>query len=334
MDKRIRELYNDAILNEALARYGVTREDVRLLDGFESFIYEYEKDRESHILRISHSLHRTSDLTRGEIEWVNYLAAGGVPAARAVLSERGNLVEPLPVGDGSHFTAVSFERARGDHPTRADWENGLAGKMGQIMGRMHALTKDFEPSHDRFRRHTWYDDFPDGIAERYLPASETNVIDRFYRTLEYLHTLPQDRDSYGLVHVDFHGGNFFVADGQITLFDFDDCQYTWFIYDIAMALFYAIPHHCEKETDVAWARDFLNQFMAGYRRENTIAPEWMEQIPTFLKLREIDLYIIIHRSCDLDNLDPWNASYMRNRKYKIENDVPYVDMDFGGSEYD
>ena len=327
MDRRIRELYNDAILDEALARYGVAKENVRLLDGFESFIYEYEKSGQGYILRVSHSLHRTSAHTRGEIEWVNYLADGGVPAARAIPSKRGNLVESIDVKDGSHFTAVSFERAQGHHPTKEDWENGLPGKMGQIMGRMHALTKDFEPSDARFRRYAWYDDYPDGIAERYLPPSETVVSDKFYRILDYLHTLPQDRDSYGLVHVDFHGGNFFVADGQITLFDFDDCQYTWFIYDIAMALFYAIPHHCEKEEDVAWAHDFLDQFMAGYRRENTIDPDWMKQIPYFLKLREIDLYIIIHRSCDLDDLDSWSSSYMRNRKYKIENDVPYVVLD-------
>jgi Ser/Thr protein kinase RdoA (MazF antagonist) len=328
MDRRIRELYDDAILEEALARYGVAKENVRLLDGFESFIYEYEKSGQGYILRVSHSLHRTSDHTRGEIEWVNYLADGGVPAARAVPSERGNLVESIDVKDGSHFTAVSFERAPGHHPTKKDWDSGLPGKMGQIMGRMHALTKDFEPSDDRFRRHAWYDDYPDGIAERYLPPSEAAVGNKLYQILEYLRTLPQDRDSYGLIHVDFHGGNFFVADGRITLFDFDDCQYAWFIYDIAMALFYAIPHHCEKEEDVAWAHDFLNQFLAGYRRENTIDPGWMKQIPYFLKLREIDLYVIIHRSCDLDNLDPWCSNYMHNRRYKIENDVPYVDMDW------
>jgi len=46
-------------------------------------------------------------------------------------------------------------------------------------------------------------------------------------------------------------------------------------------------------------------------------------------LREIDLYIAIHRSFDLDDLDPWCASFMRDRKYKIEHDVPYVDMSFG-----
>jgi Ser/Thr protein kinase RdoA (MazF antagonist) len=331
MDKRIREIYNDSILNEALARYGIAKENVRLLDGFESFIYEYEKGGQSYVLRVSHSLHRTSDLTQGELEWVNYLVAGGVPAARAVPSERGNWVEPIPVEDGSHFTAVSFEWARGNHPTRADWNSGLAVKLGQIVGRMHALTKHFEPSDIRFRRPEWHEDYPADWAERYLPSSETQVITKFNELLGYLYTLPKDKDSYGLIHVDVHGGNFFVENGEITLFDFDDCQYAWFVYDIAMALFYAISHNCVSQEDIAWASSFFEQFMAGYRRENAIAPEWLRQIPYFLKLREIDLYIVIHRSLDLDDLDPWCASFMDNRKYKIENDVPYVELD--GEKY-
>ena len=43
MDKRIRELYNESILSEALARYGIAKDDVQLLDGFESFMYDYHK---------------------------------------------------------------------------------------------------------------------------------------------------------------------------------------------------------------------------------------------------------------------------------------------------
>lgn len=164
MDKRIREAYNDAILAEAMKRYGIAKDSIHLLDGFESFIYEYEKGGQDYVLRVSHSLHRTSDLTQGEIEWVNYLADNGVPAARAVPSKRGKLVEPIAVEDGSHFTAASFERARGDHPTKKDWENGLAVKLGQIVGRMHALTKHYEPSDVRFRRHEWYDDYPESSS--------------------------------------------------------------------------------------------------------------------------------------------------------------------------
>ena len=199
MDKRIREIYNDSILHQALARYGVDKENIRPLDGFESFIYEYDKDDKNYVLRISHSLHRTSGLTQGEVEWINYLIAGGVPAARAIPSERGNLVESIVVEDGSHFTATSFERANGTSPTKVDWDNGLIVQLGQIMGRMHTLTKHFEPSDAQFRRHEWHKDFSDGFAERYLPSSETKVIAKFNELLEYLHTLPKDRDSYGLI---------------------------------------------------------------------------------------------------------------------------------------
>jgi Ser/Thr protein kinase RdoA (MazF antagonist) len=330
MDKRIRELYNDSILDEALARYGIVKDEVQLLDGFESYIYAYRKDGERRVLRVSHSLHRTSDATQGELEWLNYLVDGGVPAARAVFSERGNLVEPIPVADGSHFTAVSFEWARGDHATEEQWQSGLPVRLGQIVGRMHALTKDFRPSEPRFKRHEWVDDYPEGFAERYLSPDDGVVVEKLDQVLAHLHGLPKDRDSYGLIHVDVHGGNFFVDDeGQITLFDFDDCQYAWFAYDIAMALFYAISHDCVSAEDVAQAKGFFEQFMRGYRRENEIGPQWLAQIPYFLRLREIDLYIIIHRSLDLDNLDPWCASYMKDRRHKIESDVPYVALDWG-----
>jgi Ser/Thr protein kinase RdoA (MazF antagonist) len=329
MDKRIRELYDDSILDEALARYGIAKDEVQLLDGFESFIYEYRKDGERYVLRISHSLHRASDAIQGELEWLNYLVDGGVPAARAVLSEQGNLVEPVPLADGSHFAAVSFEWAQGDHATHEQWRAGLPVRLGQIVGRMHALTRDFEPSEPRFRRQTWYEDLA-GFVEEYLPPSESVVIDKYNRLVNYFCTLSQKRDAYGLIHVDVHGGNFFVDDeGQITLFDFDDCQYAWFIYDIAMALFYAISHDCVSAEELAWADRFLTEFMMGYRRENTLGSEWLVQIPHFLKLREIDLYAAIHRSLDLDNLDAWCASFMKDRKHKIENDVPYVVLDWG-----
>jgi Ser/Thr protein kinase RdoA (MazF antagonist) len=277
---------------------------------------------------VSHSLHRTSNAIQGELEWLNYLVDGGVPAARAVLSVQGNLVEPIPVADGSHFTAVSFEWARGDHATREEMRGGLPVKIGQIMGRMHALTKHFEPSEPHYKRHDWYDDSA-GFVEEHLPASETVIIDKYAQLIDYLGALFQDREGYGLIHVDMHAGNFFVDDGQITLFDFDDCQYAWFIYDIAMALFYAISHDCVSEEDVAWADRFLREFLEGYRCENTIADVWLDEIPHFLKLREIDLYAAIHRSLDLDNLDPWCASFMRGRKHRIEHDMPYVVLDWG-----
>ena len=58
-------------------------------------------------------------------------------------------------------------------------------------------------------------------------------------------------------------------------------------------------------------------------------PVWFKQIPFFMKLRELDLYAVIHRSFDVENLDdPWCAWYMKGRKDKLESGTPYLDFDF------
>ena len=78
-----------------------------------------------------------------------------------------------------------------------------------------------------------------------------------------------------------------------------------------------------------FTHEFMFHFIKGYKRENQIKSEWLKEIPHFLKLREIDLYAVIHRSFDVKNLDDlWCIRYMDNRRYKIEHDVPYIDFDF------
>ncbi len=325
MDKRSHAAFNDAILAEAMRRFGIAPGQVELLDGFESFIYFFHKDGREYILRLSHSLRYSQEMIEGEVDWINDLAEHGVPAARAVPSLAGRLVERFEAGDG-HFIVTAFEKAPGAPPSRADWENGLIVEVGRLVGRMHALAKTYQPPEERIRRPAWDYDL-DGFAA-YLPAGEEGVAQRWAETLARLRRLPQDSQSYGLIHQDVHGGNFFVDRGRITLFDFGDCIYAWFVYDLAMVLFYVSPHHCDSPEQRAQARHRLEELWRGYCQENTLDPAWLATIPDFLKLREIDLYIAIHRSMDLNQLDPWCASYMDGRKGRIESGVPYVDISF------
>jgi len=326
LDKRSKEAFNDGILAEACRRFGITSDAVELLDGFESFIYFFQKGEKAYILRLSHSLRYSLEMIEGEIDWVNFLADHQVPAARGIPSERGRLAEKIEAEDG-YFITSAFEKAPGRPPRREDWQTGLLSDVGRLIGKMHALAKDYEPSDPRMRRPEW--DFEmDEFAQRYLPAGEEQVIERWDALLAKIRQLPKDRESYGLIHQDVHGGNFFVQDGKITLFDFGDCQYAWFAYDLAMALFYVLPHHCDSEEQRRFAREALETLAAGYRRDNAISAQWLEAIPLFLKLREIDLYIAIHRSMDLNNLDPWCATFMRGRKEKIEQNIPFVDILF------
>ena len=96
MEKRIKDRYNDSILQQVMKSYEIQKDDIQLLDGFESFIYEFNRKGSSFILRIGHNLRRSENLIRGEVDWINYLAAGGAGVARAIESLNGKLVEELP----------------------------------------------------------------------------------------------------------------------------------------------------------------------------------------------------------------------------------------------
>ncbi len=328
MEHDIRSRYDDAILQDAMSRYGIAPDQITLLDGFESFIYEFRRDDGEYILRIGHSIRRTPDLIRGEVDWINYLAAGGARVAKAILSQNRELVERIADRHGGEFLATAFIKAPGgsvwDH---GGWTEERYEIYGALLGRIHALSQKYTVSNPAWKRPEWNDEC--NLFIGWLPDSEALAVDKFHQTLAHLLTLPCGPDSYGMIHQDAHGGNFFVDDNNcFMLFDFDDCVYGHFVYDIAMVVFYIVQMHPDP---VGLMREFMPAFWRGYRRENpSFDPVWLTEVPPFLKLREIDLYAVIHRSYeDVTNIPhAWSREYMKGRKARIEHDVPVVEFDF------
>lgn len=328
MDLRSEQIFSDNseyILKEAAGRYGISCENLKRLGSFESFVYEYEKENKVYILKITHSIHRTAALIQGELEWVNYLAADEVAVTRVVHSINKRLFERIEV-DSSFFLVYSFEKAPGQSARGMKWSKSLIENWGQTLGRMHRLTKSFIPSQPEFRRFQWYEDYTMDI-DKYIPSTQPRVLEKCRRLKEDLYTLPTDGDAYGLIHCDLQHGNFFIDDGQITVFDFDDCQYHWFAFDIAIPLFYVLRHKSIDSKDAVFARNFMSSFLDGYRRENKIEKFWLERIPLFLKVREMQLYIILLAE-NAGNLNDWCRRFMNGRRESIENESPIIDLDF------
>ena len=326
MDPKYASRLTDEHQAEAARRFGADPGSLKALDGFESFIYEFTRAGEPLILRIGHSNRRPVNLVRGEADWINHLVRGGVGAARAVETVAGSLAEPLDDGHGEQFVAAAFVKAYGVHPGKDHLNPRFFEAYGREIGRSHALTKTYRPADPAWQRPHWDDPIHLG-ADQDLPADQPKVREHFHTLMDHLNGLPKSDADYGLVHFDAHTGNMFVDDqGQITLFDFDDCAYSWFINDIAIVLFYISMW---QPGSPEFARDFLTAFFRGYRQENALDPRWLAEIPHFLKLREIDLYGVIYRDFDVENIDNrWVANYMTGRRERIENGVPFIDLDF------
>lgn len=327
MDPKIANRFHDGILQQALQCCNIPADHIESLDGFENFIYRFWRTDGMFILRIGHSERRSPDLIRGEVDWINYLAEGGVSVARAVPSENGSLVEAVSDGQGGEFLLTAFVYAPGRRVGSGQFTERLVRNYGRLIGRMHALAKTYRVSSPAWDRYDW--DAPENdTAERQMPEKDSLALEKYRAVLEHLCSLPRDPQGYGMIHQDAHAGNFFVDENDnLTLFDFDDCCCGHFIYDIAMVLFYASSVERDPE---AFTGRFMPIFLSGYREENTLDPAWLEELPWFMKLREIDLYAAIQVSTeDGDYSDhPWSRMFMDGRRERIEQDIPCIRYDW------
>ncbi len=333
MDKRSEDifaLHKEAILDEAAKRYGVTGGDLVKRGSFESQVFEFVRDGKAGILKLTHSLHRTPELVSGEVDWVVHLARYGVPVSNVIASANGRSIEVIDgdavssLGD-DYFIAYAFEKAEGRHTHRADWNDDFIEIWGAVLGHLHRVTKGYRPARPEFRRFHWHEDPSLHLCQ--AVARQSRVVEKRRAILERLRSLPVDDDSYGLIHADLHHGNFLARDGAMRIFDFDDCHYGWFAFDISIPLFYVLRDKEVDPADTAFANRFLSSFLAGYRRENAQDDFWMNHIPDFLKLREMDLYNLIIAD-DAVDADDWCQRFMKDRRHRIEHDIPVTELDF------
>ncbi|CAM3808860.1 phosphotransferase enzyme family protein [Mesobacillus thioparans] len=287
-------------------------EKIRLNGGFHNEVY-YLKG-ENRILRIS-DVHKTEKSILQELEWMDFLQKHGVRVPLAEMKIRnynGRISTFLEYIEGNPVEVTN----------QAFWNNKTFEKFGRILGRMHALSKTYEVT--EVYRPVWTKDKQDVFS---IKSNLEPGMKRIYEDLiGKLLTHPIAADTYGLIHNDFHQGNLIVSNqGDIVVIDFDECSYNWFAQDIAVFFYHA---YWQQESfnglTEDFCREFLQSFFAGYQAENLIHEVTINQIPIFLKLREIYLYQLFLHKWDLDQLEEWQKHTLNNLKDVIENQLPYA----------
>lgn len=320
-------LFTEEIQAEAARRFDLDLSSLKPLDGFENMVYEAAREGRPYILRMSHSEHRTVDEVHSELAWLEFLASRGAAVCAPLRSQKDRLIEVIDINNAK-LIAVVFEKAEGGLVRRDGWTSAMTFNRGRLIGRMHTLTKEYQPVSEQVRRHRWYEESDFANFRKFLDGDSDTVALRFDELIANLRAYPTDIDSFGLIHMDAHHGNMFFVEDEPTLFDFDDCAYDFFVSDIAISLFYSILMLPAEQDYEAYASDFLTTFLDGYRTENSLDNRWLELIPMILKRREIILYVAIHRGYDINNLNDWCTRYMAGRRERIENRVPVIDLDW------
>lgn len=302
-------------------------------EGCENLVYACARQAQPVILRVSYRPDRNGDQILAELDFIRFLGSNGVRAAQPILSEDGNLVETLSLGDLVLYL-VCFQRGPGmrvpdngyryrqDAPIEEYFQN-----WGGILGQMHALSQRYRATAPRFSRPDWFQLHANKLdLDSIVPDDLPRVRGRIEQLLQEIRTLPKENSCYGLIHGDFNDGNFTVdyANGDITVFDFDDSCYFWFSYELAAAWEGGIGR--VMYADLAERKTFMEHYMklviSGYSDHNRLPEEWIERIPLFIKLIQIEE--LLHYLQYYEASDREIQSHLRYLIVCIEEDLPFM----------
>lgn len=304
------------VLEKAKAFYdldGFTFDQVGGHDGGRNLVYACKQNGEKkYVLRISALGDRTQEDYEAETEFVHYLAEHGASVADVVPSKNGRLVEQIKeksligdtetavdglqecAGDDKECFVSLFVYARGI----LLYENGyryregapiseLFYNMGKTIGAIHRLSKQYHPTH---HRQQYFDKYNMDSISKVIPDSYAELKVAIVDRLEKFKALPMDPESYGLVHFDFSDGNYHVdlSDGAITTFDFDNCIYCWYLFDLAHLWTHGVGWGMwieDGEKRLKYLKEnYFAVVLEGYRSETSLPQNMLEQLQLFIDM--------------------------------------------------
>jgi Ser/Thr protein kinase RdoA (MazF antagonist) len=121
----------------------------------------------------------------------------------------------------------------------------------------------------------------------------------FERTRAALHgalaALPREPAHFGMIHADLHPGNLLVDGERLSLIDFDDAAFGWYLYDLAVTLM----HHQGKPG----FDDLAAALLAGYRSRRALSAEEPARLPMFLLVRRLAVIGWLRQRPEIDAAD-------------------------------
>jgi Ser/Thr protein kinase RdoA (MazF antagonist) len=251
------------------------------------------------VLRVHRVGYSSPAEIRSELAWIEALRHEGVvETAVPVAGSDGELLQTLasPAGEPARH-AVAFSRLPGAAPDPAGDAVRWFERLGELSARMHAHARTWVRPAD-FRRKRWdlaamvgpHAFWGSWRAAIDLSAAGAAVIEQALAQVEArLAVFGTAPDRFGLVHADLHLGNLLAHEQQLRIIDFDDCGFSWYLYDFATAVSFIEHQPNVPELAAAW--------LGGYRRSASLSAQELAEIPTFVILRRILLsaWIASHR---------------------------------------
>ncbi len=286
--KHLERLANDSLSlwnvpENAIARLiNVAENATYLVEGAEGF---------KSILRVHRKDYHSRRAIECELAWIDALReSSAVAVPKYFFGRDGNAVQSAGAkGLDSERHLVMFCFLEGEAPSETDCLVAGFDKLGAIAARTHAHSISWKRPAN-FQRPTWDIEQFFGPAPTWgnwrgapqVTSEVRQVLERVEQKIcSRLEKFGRGPERYGLIHADMRLANLLVKGDETQLIDFDDCGWSWMLYDFAAGVSFFEDHPELPALKAAWVR--------GYRTVRSLSDAEEQEIDTFIMLRRMAL---------------------------------------------
>ena len=253
-------------------------------------------------LRIHREGYHSREAIASELSWLMALRQDGVVTTPVPLSGRdGELIQPVTVDGASRHAVLSAWEAGREPGVGEDLSSHFA-TLGEVTARMHLHANAWQRPAG-FIRHVWTwetalgDEAPHWGRWREGLGMDEPKRDLFGHAAQLvrqrLEAFGNGPKEFGLAHCDLRLANLLVDGDAVKVLDFDDCGFSWYLYDAATPV--SFYEHFPQVPGL------IRNWLSGYRRVVDLGQREEDEIPTFLMLRRLLLvaWIGSHRETEL-----------------------------------
>ncbi len=282
----------DRLAAGALGRYRLDPDStVRLINVSENWTYRIDEPAtgRAFALRVHRPGYHTASEIDSELRWIDALREDrAVETAHAVAGPDGERVCQVQTSELGERNLVLFEWLSGDmpEPEGRDLVSGFR-TLGAVSARMHGHARAWQRPAG-FERFSWEYDTTLGAAGHWgrwqdglgMGGEELELLGRLDGAIRTrLERYGRGPERFGLVHADIRLANLLVDGPHVRVIDFDDCGFSWFMYDFATTVSFFEDHPQVPELKDAWVE--------GYRSVAPLDPADEAELDTFVMLRRL-----------------------------------------------
>ena len=278
--------------------------NLKRLDGFHNEVYLGKYSDEQIIIRVSKSKRRNKEYILAEIQFLESL------------KETVNTIQPFYISGNSVFerddlTITLFKFINGPKWNELEHDDEIIYQAGMQLALIHKTSSecDFLFKRDDYKEHNDIRLFLKNYADE-------EYLEEYSEVVSLIESITK-RDDYFLIHGDFLFSNIIYNEG-LTIIDFDDCEYGYYLYDIAVYMFYYLLGGNPLDMNIPLNIERINVFLKGYKSIREIGELKLHDLNPFFRLRQLKLIGTI-TEYQGENMGEWQKKFISSSLDRIKN---------------